>query len=340
MSYSGVLEPLLRSAERSAPTAEGRLTGQRVVTHRREMTAFIAVDADQNVHFLLAPAPASDERFARFNLKGLTVRGREWAVGGETRQRYLDLTCAGGTQQAFRRPFLAFCEDLLLDLDSAGTTPEDAAFRTCNRWQRFWTADDDGPVSIEWLRGLLGELRFLEMLVEALGPTVVSRWTGPAGEDHDFQAMRRVAFEVKVASGVPYTIECNLHQLDSTLFDELYLVCYQAVREDDGESIVAIIARLEAALGNDEQALDRFLDALQAAGYRPQRRADYDAFRFAVDGPFFYVVDDDFPRITTASFTAPLDGRIRGVRYRLQLTDLSPLQRDHERIVTALRRLT
>jgi hypothetical protein len=168
----------------------------------------------------------------------------------------------------------------------------------------------------------LGELLFLEHLIEEVGPRSVNAWTGPEAQDHDFQALSRVAFEVKVSATVPYTIECNLNQLDTTLFDELYLVVFQAVRVDDGESIVDVVSRIEAALTEEETALDTFYARLHATGYRRQRRVDYSAFRFTVDGPNYYLVGNDFPRITAATFRPPLDARIRGVRYMLQLVDV------------------
>lgn len=339
MNYGGILEPLLTSVERGGGSGTGRLAGQHVVTPRKDVSVLLAVDGEQNVHFLLTPAPESDSRFARFNLKALTIARREWAVGGQATAPYLDLTCTGGTEPAYRRPFLGFCEDLLLDLERPGTTPQEAAFRTCSRWQRFWTVDDAGPVSVEWTRGLLGELRFLEMLVQTLGPPAVSTWTGPEAQDHDFQAMSRVAFEVKVSSTVPYTIECNINQLDSSLFNELYLVCFQAVHVEDGEAITDVIARIDAELGDDEATVDEFYRRLHGAGYRRQRRSDYEAFRFTVDGPHYYAVGPDFPRITSASFQSPLDARIRGVRYVLQLIGVESVAPGDDALRTAISRL-
>lgn len=339
MSYGGVLEPLLASVERSATSGTGRLAGQHIVTPRKDISVLIAVDGERNVHFLLSPAPASDARFNKFHLKALTIARRDWAVGGRATEPYLDLTCIGGTEAAFRRPFLSFCEDLLLDLERPGVSPEDAAFRTCSRWQRFWTADETGPVSVEWTRGLLGELRFLESLVQKVGCAAVSAWTGPDAQDHDFQAMSRVAFEVKVTSTVPHTIECNLNQLDTSLFETLYVVCFQAVRSEDGDAVTDAVDRVEAAIGDDDIALDEFQRRLHATGYRRQRRSDYEGFRFTVDGPYFYRVDDGFPRITSATFNPPLDGRIRGVRYVLQLVGVDSVGSDDKAVLAAIGRL-
>lgn len=339
MSYAGILEPLLSSVERSGASGTGRLAGQYVITPRKDLSVLLAADGEGNVHFLIAPPPEDDGRFRRFSLKALTISKRDWAVGSGSASLYLDLTCTAGAEAAYRRPFLSLCEDLLLDLERPGVAAGDAVFRTCSRWQRFWTADDPTPVSVEWTRGLLGELRFLELIVQSRGSGAVERWLGPDAQDHDFQHLSLVAFEVKVSSTVPYTIECNLNQLDPSLFRELYLVCFQAVRSENGESIAEAVSRIETALADDDDALDGFYTRLQRAGYRRDRRADYNALRFAVDGPQYFRVDMDFPRITTASFDPPLDARIRGVRYLLQLTGLEAFTHESESVQRAISRL-
>ena len=336
MRFAGVLEPLLVSVERGAPSGAGRLAGQHVLTSRKDVTALISADAEGNIHFLLSPSPDSDLRFARIRLKALTIARREWAVGGKPTMTYLDLTCSSGTHAGYRRPFLSFCEDLLTDLDRPSVAPDDAAFRTCTRWQHFWSSDEQGPVSPEWVRGLLGELRFLETLIRSIGTRVIGSWTGPDARDHDFQAMSRVAFEVKVSATVPYTIECNLNQLDPALFDDLYVVCFQAVRVDAGETIVDVVSRIENALEDDETHLDAFYLRLHAAGYRRQLRPDYEGFHFTIDGPNYYRVDRSFPNITAATFDPPLDARIR---YMLQLVGIPTVDPASEELRHAISRL-
>lgn len=339
MNYGGILQPLLESVEQSVPSGTARLAGQEVITERNDVKVFLAVDGDQNVHFLLSPAPSDDHRFSRFQLAALTIQRQSWAVGGAPVQPYLDLMCARGTDRAFRRPFLSLCEDLLLDMDRGGVRPEDAAYRTCARWQRFWTADDDALPSIEWIRGLIGELLFLERLSVTLGAAAVNAWTGPEGRDHDFQALTRIAFEVKVSSVVPYLVECNLNQLDETLFDELYLVCYFATRAAEGETITGVVSRIENLFLEDDATTETFLARLAQTGYRRQKRADYEAIRLQVQGPAFFRVDAAFPKITTASFRAPLDARVRGVRYNLQLVGVESLPADSPAIASAIAKL-
>jgi len=341
MKYAGILQPLLESVEQGAPFGDARLTGQEVVTgrSRSDVKAFLAVDGDHNVHFLLSPAPADDHRFVRFQLAALTIQRRTWAVGGSGAQPYLDLTCVGGTDRAFRRPFLSLCEDLLIEMDRAGVPPEDAAYRTCARWQRFWTPDDDTVTSVEWVRGLMGELLFLERVARVLGFAAVHTWTGPEGRDHDFQSAARIAFEVKVSAVIPYVVECNLNQLDETLFDELYLVCYHAIRAVDGETLPATVERIEQLLVEDDVATDAFHVRLAKAGYKRQKRGDYEAIRLVIQEPLFFRVDPSFPRITAASFRSPIDARVRGVRYSVQLVGMQGLAANSELIGSAITKL-
>lgn len=338
MNYAGILEPLLESLERNPPVGT-HLVGQEVITARKEFGVVIALDEEQNVHFLLSPAPVNDDRFARFHLKALTIKHCEWSISGRQAMSYLDLACIGGVQPAMRRPFLSFCEDLLMELERPGTSPEDAAYRTCVRWQRFWSRDDDGVVATEWVRGLLGELRFLEYAIQSAGGSAVFAWTGPDARDHDFQTGTSVAFEVKTSANVPYTIECNLNQLDDAFFDTLYLVCFLAVRADTGEALPDAVTRIEAQLEDDE-ALDHFYTQLQKAGYRRHRRTDYEGLRLQMSGPEFFQVTADFPRITRGSFRTALDARVGPVRYQLQIAGVPSIAPDAEDLVKALANLS
>src|SRR5262249_5614146 len=139
-------------------------------------------------------------------------------------------------QDALLRPFTAFCDDLLIELEDGISSPEAAAFRTARRWYSFWTRQSV-ELSQQAVRGLLGELTFLEFAIREIGADAVARWSGPEGEDHDFQSGHEIAFEVKTSSSIPYKIECNLSQLDRGLFAKLYLACFKVERTDAGVSL-------------------------------------------------------------------------------------------------------
>lgn len=319
--FAGVLLPLVDLVARQ-PRRSGHLAGQDVVLPRDDVRAIVALDSEDDIHLLLSPASSDDARFTRLELRGLRISDRDWSVGGRPAERYLDISCETGTTPSFRRPFLRFAEDVLQELVASETSTGDAVYRTGARWRRFWSADTSTHISPEWLHGLLGELAFLAAAAGGLGTSIVRSWTGPLGHDHDFQLGNDIAVEVKASSQIPFTIHCNLNQLDPGLFRTLYLVCYRLTPSDTGVSLSDLVKQIEAMMKEDEGDLDLFYRALAAAGYRRDQEPAYSEHRFQLSAAAAFPVTASFPRLTESSFVAPPDHRISGIRYTLQLTGL------------------
>lgn len=339
MKFSGVLQPLVESLQEQPAPRAGSLVGQVVTVTGRPELPYIALDADAHLHFLLAPRAKDEGRLHRFRRRTLQIANRPWVVSGGSAQEFLDLTFLAAVSSPLRRPFLSFCEDVLLDLER-GESPEDAVHRTCLRWQRFWEEDDSDALSLTWLLGLVGELVLLRALIGVAGPDAIASWTGPEALDHDFQAGDRAAIEVKTTTRLPAEIECNLAQLDPGVFRTLLLAVVLAKSVGDGgETLSSLTTSIEAQLTGADEALDVFLTKLSRVGYRHDREHVYATHMFDLAEPVFHLVDENFPRITHASFRATLDARIQVVRYRVELTGLSPLPLSAQVVDTVLREL-
>ena len=327
--FSGVLQPLVEVLSR-APKRSGALAGQQLVLERDDIAAIIAIDANDNLHLLIAPAIADDHRFERLDLRGLEIANREWYVAGRPAQKYLDIACSTGELPAFRRPFLRFAEDVLYEMDAEAWAPGDAVHRTSLRWKRFWSADTSSQISTDWLHGLFGELVFLSTLIERYGPPVVRSWAGPLGSDHDFQAGTVVAVEVKTSTEMPMRIHANLRQLDSTIFLKLFLLCYLISKSEAGRTLPELVSEIERQLGGDDGELDRFYESLAAAKYERTLEPAYNESRFSCSEATVYRVDESFPRLTETSFVIPPDHRISNIRYSLQITGIDASSLDDE----------
>ena len=324
MKYSGVLRALLDSVEGKGRPPKGTLWAQKVGTEAGS-SAWIGFDTGGNVHFLLAPSPAKIARIRRFRLKSVTFEKRDWVVPNSVSTSYLDIHCKAIPDSPMIRPFLGFCEDILLELDRKGIRLEDAVYRTCLRWKRFWTMERETEFSQEWLRGLLGELMFLRELVGRFGGRALRTWTGPDDADHDFQGNGH-AFEIKTTLKTPMSVTIsNLNQLDQTLFKRLHLVCYRLERNDDGQTIVDVVRQVEDMLTGNEGFLEKYLGRLQKAGYSRRLEESYENYRFRVIAPVFFHVDDKFPKITSRSFGAPVDRRVKNIRYSVELVGFKVL---------------
>lgn len=339
MTYSGILRPLFDSLQRGVAPRAGSLVGQELKTKRPDVSAFLSLDETGNVHFLIRPAPLGDSRFARFRLKTFSIDLRRWVVGRNPARVYLDLSCRTSDQPGLSRPFLAFCEDLLLDLDDSSVAVEDAVFRAAQRWYRFWNRDAVTTLSEQAIRGLLGELSFLAHLIQRNGAGATNVWTGPERRDHDFQTGRALAVEIKTSAAIPYQIECNLNQLDRGLFGALYLVCYAIQKSPSGITLPDLVASIRTTIARDDDASETFERKLILTGYDPTHDAEYSRHQYSVAQAEGFAVDDQFPALTLSSFVRPPDMRVIDVRYVLELTALPGMPLTSEPIASAISKL-
>lgn len=326
-SFGGVLQPFIDALART-PRQRGRLIGQEILISRADVLAIIALDGEDNTHLLVSPVAGNDPRFTRLEMRGLKIIKQDWSVAGHAAQSYLDISCSTGVLPSFQRPFLRFAEDVLFEISQPDTNPVDAVYRTIVRWRRFWSADSSTEVTIEWLRGIFGELLFLEDLINRFGPSAVRSWRGPFGSDHDFQAGNDLAVEIKTSAEMPLRIHCNIRQLDSAIFRLLYVVCYQVTASEKGEAIPEIVSRIEYGMKNDESALDIFYERLFATGYRRQLESVYRETPLNHGPAAVFEVNDSFPKIIETSFVSPPDHRISDIRYILQLVGIDELALD------------
>ncbi len=185
--------------------------------------------------------------------------------------------------------------------------------------------DPSMEVTAEWLYGIFGEFLFLLNLAEKHGPKAIQSSAGPHGSHHDFQVDNDLAVEIKSSIETPFSIRCNIRQLDPAIFKKLYIACYRFTSSEDGEKLPDLVKTIERMLVVDEVALDKFYERLAAAGYVRQLEPTYNEFPIKYGQPSIFLVDDSFPKIIEDSFVEPPDHRISDIRYTLQLTGLKEL---------------
>lgn len=202
--------------------------------------------------------------------------------------------------------FGRLCQDLIDEISGVGT--EQAVLSVVQRrialWQGLFANGADGLLADFQIKGLVAELLFMESRLSVQGRTaleVVNAWLGPSGGDQDF-IFSDGAFEVK-AIGPHSESVCisSLRQLESSL--PLWL-CIWTMRnaspaEPKSETLNAVVARLEQTFARDPNALARFRNALLEVGYVAHPR--YDEVAFEPLSNEVFVVDDGFPRLTTAT---------------------------------------
>lgn len=177
----------------------------------------------------------------------------------------------------------------------------------------------------EKIIGLLGELLVLNHVIQTQGEdAAVEAWLGPLAEEHDF------GFEYFDAEVKTTRSEVRSHwigsetQLEPVPGRPLYLVSMQVTRAGhakDAFTLADLVADTRLIL---DGRLDEFDRALEGLGWRD---ADADLYRVRYQErsvPRGYLVDDEFPAITSPRLKAVVPQRIlvSGVSYRVDVTNL------------------
>lgn len=225
--------------------------------------------------------------------------------------------------------FLSLCSNLI-QATSVLDVPASAAsvfLRRLTRWQELLKRKRPDILSPEAIKGLIGELLFLEQrLAPVFGWEVaVASWHGPEDAPQDF-AIHETAVEVKCQSGgsQPSVRITSAEQLMPQL-PQAYLVVYTIstadIEEAEGFSLNDLVGRMrEQVQGRPEPVRERFEDLLFLAGYTT--REEYSEYRCKKVAGKCFQIRAGFPRIELSSIPAGVDH----VSYSLELEPCRPFE--------------
>ena len=207
--------------------------------------------------------------------------------------------------------------DLLRDTES-GDVPLFRLFTARIRaWQAFMEPGRDEMLGPSAEIGLVGELRFLQELLDfgVAASIAVDGWRGPLDELHDF-VLGAGAIEVKAstASGEFPALIGSLDQLDDSLVRPLFLAAVRLALRASGRTLPQIVADVGSRLTGDVAVRARFNDLVLHAGVLDSTRDRY-VRRFAPAGTLIFPVSGKFPRLTRRTVAR----EIRSARYELDL---------------------
>lgn len=175
--------------------------------------------------------------------------------------------------------------------------------------------------------GLIGELLVLQHVIGAVGETAaIESWLGPHSEEHDF-GFKHFDAEVKTTKS-----EQRVHvigsetQLEASPRTPLCLISIQVTRAGiaaQGFTLPILIAEIRSSLDQSRRTFDA---ALEGLGWR-DTDSDLYSVRYQLRSrPRAYLVDDEFPAITSGRLDAVVPKRVNvsAVSYRVNVTDLDP----------------
>lgn len=183
------------------------------------------------------------------------------------------------------------------------------------KWQKLMEYGS-GCLSDEVIKGIIGELTYARTLLGKLNlDTIVSSWLGPEGADRDF-VFNDTWTEVKAISTGKLTIDItSIEQLDTSVEGILAVVIVDDTSPTDGQgsSFASVINDFKALLKASPDALYHFEDKLVSLGYYD--RKEYDEKFYILGKIRFFVVDNNFPRLTRGT----VRNEIARVRYEILL---------------------
>ncbi len=201
---------------------------------------------------------------------------------------------------------------------------ENAAYRAfvdrVRYWRELFTTVGTGVLGEESLKGLVGELLFLDLHALPRLPVsdAIVAWVGPLRRPQDF-IFKDVSIEVKATGVDAEVVEISsLEQLDvagRSLRLGVVEVVVGSTAQPDSMSVAELVARVRASCGTQEARVS-FEQRLQLAGYAPL--PDYEQIRFSNSAFRFFDIRTDFPRLTRDSVSPA----IAGCAYSLRLTGI------------------
>ncbi|MFE3516768.1 PD-(D/E)XK motif protein [Streptomyces sp. NPDC059166] len=235
--------------------------------------------------------------------------------------RFADITCMS---RELDDVFTGLCRDVLVAVEADGDRPYRTARAVVERWKLLFRR---GPRSLTWEQtvGLFGELQVLVRLLEG-DPGAVRHWAGPAGGRHDFtDGLHAVEVKSTVTNSERRVFVVHgLDQLEAPERGDLLLAWQRFEPHPGGSTLDELVARA-VDLCDDQSEL---LSGLDSVGYRPSAQQDQDGLRLSLAEDRWYRVDEDFPRLTTASMhTGAVPAGVLDVRYTVDLagTRTSPV---------------
>ena len=219
--------------------------------------------------------------------------------------------------------FSHLCEDLVAASRNIANPSDGPKFvmSRFGRWQRLLERGATDLLSENEIRGLIGELIFLETYaIPRYGADVaLEGWVGPLAADQDFR-FADFWYEVKaVMPDSPAAKISSIEQLgvDVTQYEgQLVAVCLDRTSKEEpgGTSLYGLVNRIRLLLEAFPHADSVFADRLLEAGYFD--RPEYGSLYFSVKWLRRYSVTPDFPRLTRVS----IPEGIRNAKYEIALT--------------------
>ena len=223
--------------------------------------------------------------------------------------------------------FVHFCEDMISNSRNI-KKPENVTDSICSRyiqWQRAFIRTEGKLLSFEQIKGLIGELYFLKMvMIPKYGhQKAVGSWSGIESTDQDFLC-DNTWYEVKSTVSGSGTVKISsVEQLDTEKEGHLVVIILDKTSEADTSKITLNnMVELVTESIPEKVLQDRLMSNLLAYGYYYDEAYDRIGFRF--NGMSQFRVDQAFPCLRKDQIPASA----QNVKYELVLAAIEAFKED------------
>jgi hypothetical protein len=190
-------------------------------------------------------------------------------------------------------------------------------------WSDFLRAKKGGLLSAEAVKGMYGELTYLEYLLDDLDlpiNDILNSWKGPYDDNHDFHFDEKNA-EIKTKTIASNEVHISSeYQLEAVKGKKLELVAISV--EDvavNGDNLSSVLNRIRKYVLHENGDISIISAALLKKNIQFSTVDIYDSYMFRLKTFEVFNCDDaDFPKLTSTN----IGDNLRKVYYRLILKDL------------------
>jgi len=215
------------------------------------------------------------------------------------------------TDKAQEDVFITMCGNLI-EYSSNATDEIDAVHKVEKRfaqWRRLMEKKNEGILSSEKRKGLIGELLFLNEVIDS-GKELFSAlrgWVGPDGADQDF-VYDGVWDEIKATGIASDKIEISSIEQLGTDNDKGILRIYRidecAPEMKGAITLRSIVKQTVNKMNGNPDCIDLFTSKLNEVGYIDIE--EYEKYPYKTAGNSNYNVDESFPRVTRGGIRAEI----------------------------------
>ncbi len=248
-------------------------------------------------------------------------RAIDVAVGKRHDERWA--ICFILIESGVKPEFIRLCWDLVESSRTLGTTQDDINFVLVRftKWQRLMEQGRDGILSAAIMKGLLGELIFLEQFAfKKYGIEVAVRgWMGPEQGDRDF-VYNDTWYEIKSVDPSAKEVSISsIEQLDVESAGRLivYFLEKTSLHEENAISLMAQVNMIRKKLNEHSVTMHLFETKLFNIGYLDCK--EYDEQSYICRNKRCFDVNSSFPRLRKSGIAA----EIQRASYALSLSGIT-----------------